>query len=73
MIFGAFYLGSGIGIDAFARIRDAYGNYDNALYVAAGVLVVSAIVLVLLPRYRFAAGATASQAVPAPAPAPQQA
>jgi len=56
VIFGVFYLGSGIGIYAFARLHDAYGNYHAALYAAAGVLVASAVVLLLLPKYRYAVG-----------------
>jgi MFS family permease len=68
VIFGVFYLGSGIGINAFARLHDAYGNYHAALYAAAGVLVASAIVLVLLPKYRYTVGADAAAAAAAPAP-----
>jgi MFS family permease len=70
VIFGVFYLGSGIGINAFASLHDAYGNYHAALYAAAGVLVASAVVLLLLPKYRYSVGArdTASTA-----PTPQNA
>jgi sugar phosphate permease len=57
VIFGVFYLGSGIGINAFARLHDSYGNYHAALYAAAGVLTASAVLLVMMPRYRYAAGA----------------
>jgi len=60
VIFGVFYLGSGIGINAFARLHDAYGNYHAALYAAAGVLTASAILLVMMPRYRYAVGADAA-------------
>jgi predicted MFS family arabinose efflux permease len=70
VIFGVFYLGSGIGINAFARLHDSYGNYHAALYAAAGVLAASAVLLVMMPRYRYVVGADA--AVPA-APAPQSA
>jgi MFS family permease len=66
-----FYLGSGIGIYAFGRLHDAYGNYQVALWSAAGVLLTSAIVLVLLPQYRFRAGAADGQPVVAASPAPQ--
>jgi MFS family permease len=66
VIFGVFYLGSGIGINAFARLHDAYGNYHAALYAAAGVLAASAILLVMMPRYRFVVGADpATSAEPA--------
>jgi MFS family permease len=60
VIFGVFYLGSGIGINAFARLHDAYGNYHAALYAAAGVLTASAVLLVMMPRYRYAVGADAA-------------
>lgn len=70
VIFGVFYLGSGIGIYAFARLHDTFGNYHAALYTAAGVLIASAVVLVLLPRYRYGVGAHI--AVPA-TPSPQRA
>jgi MFS family permease len=60
VIFGVFYLGSGIGINAFARLHDAYGNYHGALYAAAGVLTASAVLLVMMPRYRYAVGADAA-------------
>jgi MFS family permease len=70
VIFGVFYLGSGIGISAFARLDDSYGNYHAALYAAAGVLAASAILLVMMPRYRYAVGA---DAVATAAPAPQSA
>ncbi len=66
VIFGVFYLGSGIGINAFARLHDAYGNYHAALYAAAGVLTASAILLVMMPRYRYVVGADpATSAEPA--------
>jgi MFS family permease len=68
VIFGVFYLGSGIGIYAFGLLHDAYGNYRVALYAAAAVLVLSAILLVLLPPYRFRAGAVEPAAPGAPSP-----
>jgi MFS family permease len=73
VIFGMFYLGSGIGIYAFGRLRVAYGNYEMVLFVAAGVLFASAVVLLLLPQYRFKVGAAAPQADAARSPAPQRA
>ena len=60
VIFGVFYLGSGLGITGLAWIRQLTGNYHAGLYIAAGVLVTSAILLILLPKYRFHAGAGAS-------------
>jgi MFS family permease len=56
VIFGVFYLGSGLGITGLAWIRQLTGNYHVGLYIAAGVLVSSAILLILLPKYRFRAG-----------------
>jgi MFS family permease len=72
VIFGLFYLGSGIGIWALPKIRELSGNsYDKALYVAAGVLIASALVMLFLPKYRFNVGAEAPQPAPGTAAAPQ--
>ena len=72
VIFGVFYLGSGLGITGIAWIRELSGNYDTGLFVAAAVLVTSAILLVWLPKYRFAAGEDSlPHAAEAPSPAPQ--
>jgi MFS family permease len=73
VIFGVFYLGSGLGITGLAWIRQtsADQSYDNGLYVAATILVASAILLAFLPQYRYRAGAEAPQASAAPSPAPQ--
>jgi MFS family permease len=68
VIFGVFYLGSGLGIVALAWCRQTFGNYDTGLYIAAGVLIASAVLMVLLPRYRFHTG---SEPVPQAAAAPQ--
>jgi MFS family permease len=57
VIFGVFYLGSGLGITGLAWIRQISGNYRVGLYIAAAVLVSSVVLLVFLPRYRFSAGA----------------
>jgi MFS family permease len=56
VIFGVFYLGSGLGITALAWIRQISGTYDTGLFIAAAILVTSAILLIFLPRYRFHAG-----------------
>ena len=71
VIFGVFYLGSGLGISGLAWIRQASANhsYNNGLYAAAVVLVISAILLAFMPNYRFKAGAEAQQAEPKPSPA----
>jgi len=63
VIFGVFYLGSGVGITGLAWIRQvsAAQNYDNGLYAAASVLVASALLMAFLPEYRFRAGAAAPQ------------
>jgi MFS family permease len=65
VIFGVFYLGSGLGITGLAWIRQAAGNYDAGMFISAAVLVSSAVLLVFLPRYRYAAGSEAGvEAVP---------
>ena len=70
VIFGVFYLGSGIGIWGLPKIRELSGNnYDNGLYVAAVILFASAILMAFMPKYRFGVGHTAQS--PAGAPAPQ--
>jgi hypothetical protein len=56
VIFGVFYLGSGLGIAGIAWFHQTYGNYNNGLFVAAGVLVASALFMILLPAYRFRTG-----------------
>jgi MFS family permease len=57
VIFGLFYLGSGIGIWALPKIRELSGNnYDNGLYVAAVILVASAILMSFMPKYRYGVG-----------------
>jgi len=57
VIFGVFYLGSGLGIAGLAWCRQHFGNYNVGLFIAAGVLVSSAVLMVLLPAYRFRTGA----------------
>jgi len=56
VIFGVFYLGSGLGIAGIAWFRQSFGSYNNGLFVAAAVLVASALLMVLLPAYRFRTG-----------------
>lgn len=71
VIFGLFYLGSGIGIWGLPKIRELSGNnYDNGLYVAAAILIASAVLMTFLPKYRFSAGHVAAGAA---TPAPQRA
>jgi len=57
VIFGVFYLGSGLGITGFAWFRQTFGNYNNGLFVAAGILVASALLMLSMPAYRFRTGA----------------
>jgi hypothetical protein len=45
-------------------------SYDNGLYAAAVILVVSAVLMAFMPKYRYAAGHSAA---PSAAPAPQRA
>ncbi len=59
VIFGVFYLGSAFGIYGLPRIRELSPpevGYDYALYVAAAILLASAILMVFMPKYRYAAG-----------------
>ena len=74
VIFGVFYLGSGIGIYGLPKIRalSTPVSYDYGLYVAAAILVSSAILVTFLPAYRYQVGADAPAAAAAPSPAPQQ-
>jgi len=57
VIFGVFYLGSGLGIAGLAQLRQTFGNYNTGLFIAAGVLVSSALLMAFMPGYRFHAGA----------------
>jgi MFS family permease len=57
VIFGVFYLGSGLGIVGLAWCRQNFGNYNTGLFIAAGVLLASAALMVVLPTYRFRTGA----------------
>jgi MFS family permease len=56
VIFGVFYLGSGLGIAGLSASRQNFGNYDTGLYIAAGILVAASLIAFLLPRYRYAPG-----------------
>lgn len=56
VIFGVFYLGSGLGIYGLSLSRQVFGDYDTGLYIAAAVLVTSAVLVSFLPPYRFKAG-----------------
>jgi hypothetical protein len=68
VIFGVFYLGSGIGIWALPKIRELSGNnYDNGLYVAAAILLVSAVLMSFMPKYRYGVGQVAAPVAGTPA------
>jgi MFS family permease len=73
VIFGVFYLGSAVGIWGLPKLRELSADlsYDNGLYAAAVILVVSAVLMAFMPKYRYAAGHSA--APPAAAAAPQRA
>jgi MFS family permease len=73
VIFGVFYLGSAVGIWGLPKLRELSADlsYDNGLYAAAVILLVSAVLMAFMPKYRYAAGHSA--APPAAAPAAQQA
>ena len=70
VIFGVFYLGSAVGIWGLPKLRELSADlsYDNGLYAAAVILLVSAVLMAFMPKYRYAAGHSA-----APAAAPQRA
>ncbi|MDT8399413.1 MAG: MFS transporter [Pseudomonadales bacterium] len=55
VIFGVFYLGSGLGIVSLASIRQVYGNYDTGMYIAASVLLGCVVLTAFLPAYRYRA------------------
>lgn len=57
VIFGLFYLGSGLGIAALSMSRQLFGDYVMGLYIAAGILLACTVLAGFLPPYRFAAGA----------------
>jgi len=68
VIFGVFYLGSGIGIWGLPKIRELSGNnYDNGLYVAAVILFASAILMSFMPKYRYSVGHAAEPVAGRPA------
>jgi MFS family permease len=73
VIFGVFYLGSAVGIWGLPKLREASADlsYDNGLYAAAVILLASAVLMLFMPRYRYAAGHTATQPA-AGTPATQQ-
>jgi sugar phosphate permease len=74
VIFGVFYLGSAVGIWGLPKLREASADlsYDNGLYAAAAILLASAVLMLFMPRYRYAAGHVAAQPAAA-TPATQQA
>ncbi|HEY8521282.1 MAG TPA: MFS transporter [Gammaproteobacteria bacterium] len=71
VIFGVFYLGSAVGIWGLPKLRELSADlsYDNGLYVAAGILFASAVLMSLMPKYRYAVGHSAEPTAPAAAAA----
>jgi MFS family permease len=69
VIFGVFYLGSGIGIWGLPKLRELSADlsYDNGLYAAAVILFASAILMAFMPKYRYAVGHAAPSAAGEPA------
>jgi len=53
VIFGVFYLGSGLGIVGLAAIRQAFGSYDAGLFIAAGILLSCVVLTAFFPYYRY--------------------
>lgn len=60
VVFGVFYLGSAVGIWGLPKMRELSADlsYDNGLYVAAAILLASAVLMAFMPAYRYAAGHT---------------
>ena len=56
VIFALFYLGSGLGITGLAWLRQETGSYDTGMFTSAVILVSTAVLLLLLPQYKFRAG-----------------
>lgn len=58
VIFGVFYLGSAVGIWGLPKLRELSPDlsYDNGLFVAAAVLVMAAVLMLFMPKYRYSAG-----------------
>jgi MFS family permease len=69
VIFGVFYLGSAVGIWGLPKLRELSADlsYDNALYAAAAILVASAVLMLFMPKYRYAAGHAAAASTGTPA------
>jgi MFS family permease len=69
VIFGVFYLGSGIGIWGLPKLRELSGDlsYDNGLYAAAVILLASAVLMAFMPKYRYSVGHGAPSAAGEPA------
>jgi MFS family permease len=74
VIFGVFYLGSGLGIWGLPKLRELSADlsYDNGLYAAAVILLASAVLMAFMPKYRYAVGHAAEPAAGG-TPATQQA
>lgn len=58
VVFGVFYLGSAVGIWGLPKLREMSADlsYDNGLYAAAAILALAAILMLFMPKYRYAAG-----------------
>ena len=55
VIFGIFYLGSGLGIVGLSYSRQIFGNYDLGLFIASGILLSCVVLTAFLPAYRYKA------------------
>lgn len=64
VVFGVFYLGSAVGIWGLPKLREMSADlsYDNGLYAAAAILTAAAILMLFMPKYRYAAGHTGDAA-----------
>jgi len=74
VIFGVFYLGSAVGIWGLPKLRELSADlsYDNGLYAAAAILLASAVLMSLMPKYRYAVGHTEEERDAPPAAAAQE-
>ena len=58
----------GSSADSFtSTVRLSGNNYDNGLYVAAVILLASAVLMAFMPKYRFGVGHVAAPVAGSPA------
>ena len=67
VIFGVFYLGSGLGILGLSSSHQVFGDYDTGLFIAAGILLSCVVLNAFLPAYRYKANNQDQQEPTSPA------